>query len=286
MSPQSVCHILASDVLCFVARFSKDALCYQFCSILMNIAEHTSDTLLPNISSLLNRLLPYLQDIELECMLKDNDVLANSRVWRLLDISRVLKDSQIKEIIDRLITFVDEAKPINKYSLDIVQNLFSTNELDNNIRDKFFRLFSANFFDSVDSEMSAKFLSIMSALLPQELDDYFVDNLFDKLDQTFVEKDWFETYLTFLTRLAQTKTSYPAEKRVVILINRFILQIYANSYNYYEKFIVFKALENITNKTKSIGPLVLKECLQNLTLKHEFKLYVKKVDLFRKVCFI
>ncbi|CAG2110421.1 unnamed protein product [Medioppia subpectinata] len=106
LSEDYVCHQLAADVLCFIARFSKPSpLCYQLCSDLMSLSVDIDHSLLPNTTALLNRLLPFLKSSELDYLIRDYDLFTHSKVWCLLNVSRVLSLQDISQTVakfDRL----------------------------------------------------------------------------------------------------------------------------------------------------------------------------------------
>ena len=284
LSEQSVCSLLASDVLCFTARLSKAPLCYHFCSLLMTISPHINDSKLANITSLINRLIPFLKDIELEYLLKDYDLVSHSRVWRIPNIFCVLSAQQIKQYYDKFKTLIDSGKPLTKYNINILRYLLTTDGLDPKSREFCFELFWKNFITLTNPTLYSDFIDIITVLLPNRLNDFFIERTFDKLYQIPKENNtialdlyFVEKVLLFFTRLSITVASDQINKQLIQMISSFLVFIYKNSDNFYAKHLVFETLKEISLKSNLIS--IVDNCCKIQDFKEEFVPYLQKIKV-------
>ena len=291
LSEQSVCSLLASDVLCFTARLSKSPLCYHFCSLLMTISSQIKDSKLANITSLINRLIPFLKDIELEYLLKDYDLLTYSRVWRIPNIFVVLSAQQIKENFEKFKTLIESGQPLTKHNISVLRYLLTTDELDQNVRDYCFEIFWQNFLSLTDPQFYSHFIDLLSVLLPKRINHLFIETTFKKLYKIFdsmkqnnriaLDLHFIEKVLLFFVRLAITDVSDQLEKELTQMISSYFLFIYKNSDNFCAKYLVFEALKQISLKSKLIS--IVDNCCKIPDFKEEFVLYLQKIKVKLKI---
>ena len=285
LSEQTVCSLLASDVLTFTSRVSTHPLCYQFCSVLMTISSHLKDSELPNVSSLINRLIPFLTSLEMEYLLKDYDLIKCSRVWGIPNISRVLTSEQIKQYLEEFKTFIDNGKPLNKYDFNLFRNLLIANELDQNYRNYCFEKFFKLFVTQKESTFYSDFIDLITITLPNQLNNTFIEKMLAKLNQIFSQTDckialdlvFIEKLMVFLTHLTLIQIPISMEKLSIRLISSYIVFIHKNSNNFYAKYLTLNALKEISLKSSHIS--IVDNCCKDEEVREDFVEYLNKIKV-------
>ena len=284
MSEQSVCNLMASDVICFTAKLSNSPLCYQYCCVLMNISSNINDTYLPNTTALLNRLIPYLKPQELEYLLKDFDLITHSRIWKLLDVQRVLTTQQIVEYFQKFQSLIQNEKTLTKHDLKILRQLFSTDKLNDTIRENSFLLFLMNFYILKEPLLYSEFIDLLTVLLPNQLNESIIPIINEKLNEIFKEKELdsilIEKIILFVSRLSVIVSigqSVSAQKCLIKTISSSLKKIYKKNITFYTKYVLLKAMANISMKSKLIT--IITDCCKDANLKQEFASYLNKVKV-------
>ncbi|CAG2162640.1 unnamed protein product [Oppiella nova] len=181
LSEDCIRHQLASDVLCFISRFNESsALCYHFCSLLMTMSSHIDHRLVPNTTSLLNRLLPFLKPSELQYLISDYDLIKHSKTWSLLNVSLVLSPQEITKTVDRYQTFIAEGRPLTTHDLNLMSNLLTTHAVDDKTRENTFITILDNFSQSNDCKLNIHFIDLLTVLTPKRFNDLNRNQLMDK----------------------------------------------------------------------------------------------------------
>lgn len=277
LSNECISNLLASDVLCFMARYSNSTLCYNYCCLLFNMSLHLDDYCFVNIVSLLNRLLPFLREIEIDYIIKDYDFVTYSKVWKELKLSQILSLKQINDTFETINSKIENEKIITNENILILKNILISDTIDDKIRQKLCNLFAQNLFISNETQICCDFIELLIVLLPKASNELILKTL-TKIGDLFIKtKPNMDLELIaskFLSHLSIVEISNKFENQFIKIMSSTLQLLFAKTQNFYVKHSLLTTMTNISLKSKFLT--IITECCQQNNIKNELKYHLKQ----------